>query len=927
MNRLHCSNSMVSTLAVLIVVSFVHYLCACVLLACDAEHTSQSLTSLHGWVLSCVCVGGGATVTSNSDSAAPFQSCIFSRGRCSSAHRPQQARCTRRSFGRTSGAVCTHAIVAMASRQDETQVFDTCSGENHDEALDSLSATLYEDTEHASSTGSPDLDGHEGDLSSLMDSFVSARAPNEPGGSLLSQTIIDFSTHTPSPAPDGGSPNTSPNSTKQPDDHSQPAPRATNIRAPAITIAPRGRGQAGKSSPRDDMAAFLPPDSPTRHGVEDRSPSSTMDMMDTALTRHDSDQTSRLLAETEALMKDTHVLTRSFEGSGAKANAALDFFEREAAAGRPVEEEREALTVGTSHSDGAGSFLEEATNMRRSMDGEFLHASATESELARSTDMFDDGTEGGPMGMMKKLYGGGGLTHRSVNMDDMPLGASIVIRSAESARSDPFSDFRTLTREQAEATGLFATFSGHASKHCRIMETKLRQDIPSRVVQDIFQSIIVSRNFVVVMKENNHTIAENHREHRTVAMVVGANALKARVMLVTVFFRGDGDTAQVAEEKIDEFGKSFFNILQSSFHEENVTLSAMMRGVACQGIGPVAGQHASLGEDYEGQLREAFRRENAKEYESYAEPLEQCARDTEWATALFIGALEPAFSSSGILMPRPPRAPRLEDIRLDDVKPAARTHEPPTIDPSMPYADQVVLLDKFLHVKLNQEMKGESEYQCKCKHAHVMRRVDNCDKHRTSLVTLLRDSLATLGWEETQSFFRTFGIANEAVLLAVSCSMGMRPGRLYITYYHVAFYSSALLFTKKKVVPVRDIVAVWKFDGLVGGFTALSNTHGELSFTIPIYRDRVFEAVDYMIKMHKKEQVDGGASSRSVRNEGAISSAPSTTPLTATSEPRLGLSGMTLETMSALGADVSNQQTQAAASSGNVEDEQHAQWL
>ena len=122
-------------------------------------------------------------------------------------------------------------------------------------------------------------------------------------------------------------------------------------------------------------------------------------------------------------------------------------------------------------------------------------------------------------------------------------------------------------------------------------------------------------------------------------------------------------------------------------------------------------------------------------------------------------------------------------------------------------------------------------------------------------------------------------------------------------------------------------MAVWKFDGLVGGFTALSNTHGELSFTIPIYRDRVFEALDYMIKMHKKEKVDGGANSRSVRNDGATSRVPSTTPLTATSEPRLELSGMTSETIAALGADVSDQQTRAAASSGNVDDEQHAQWL
>ena len=125
-------------------------------------------------------------------------------------------------------------------------------------------------------------------------------------------------------------------------------------------------------------------------------------------------------------------------------------------------------------------------------------------------------------------------------MDEMPLGASIVVRSAENARSDPFSDFRRLTREQAEATGLFMAFSGNGAKHCRILETKLRQDIPTSIVQHIFQSIILSRNFVVVMKENNHTVAEDQRNNRTVAMVVGANSLKARVMLITVFFGNSG---------------------------------------------------------------------------------------------------------------------------------------------------------------------------------------------------------------------------------------------------------------------------------------------------------------------------------------------------------------------------------------------------
>lgn len=61
------------------------------------------------------------------------------------------------------------------------------------------------------------------------------------------------------------------------------------------------------------------------------------------------------------------------------------------------------------------------------------------------------------------------------------------------------------------------------------------------------------------------------------------------------------------------------------------------------------------------------------------------------------------------------------------------------------------------------------------------------------------------------------------------------------------------MFTKKKVLPLRDIVAVWKFDGIVGGVTILSNTHGEISFTIPMNRDRVFAVLEFLLKMHKTE--------------------------------------------------------------------------
>jgi hypothetical protein len=666
------------------------------------------------------------------------------------------------------------------------------------------------------------------------------------------------------------------------------------------------------------------------------------------------DSTSRLLAETEALMNDTHALTNSRLGESKKVDAALDFFQREAAAGRPGDESGADET----------SFLAEAMKERAKLEGEgaaessessrlssdgssggaaFLRRPSSASSSSASSPTFlsnvSIGALEGSVGGLKKdedffdpnglpmaftggrsSSGGGGSSSSSSPketradrmMDEMPLGASIVVRSAESARADPFSDFRRLTREQAEATGLFMAFSGNGAKHCRILETKLRQDIPSAVVQHIFQSIILSRNFVVVMKENNHTVAEDRRNNRTVAMVVGANSVKARVMLITVFFGNAGfdgpgrKGADGDENTLEEFASRFFNALQTSFHEENVTLSAMMRGAVCQGIGPTPTgtglqAPAALADDYEGQLKEAFRREMRKELAAFAEPLEEYARSAEWSTALFIGALEPAFQSSGVLMPRPTRAPPLGDLPLDlQTISERRNQAAPGVDLSLPYAEQVVLLDKLLHVELNQQMKEESEVRCKRKNTHVMQRVENCNRHRTSLISLLRDSLATLGWSETQTFYDTFGIGNEAVLLSISCSMGSRIGRLYITWNHLAFYSNVLMFTKKKVVSFRDVVAVWKFDGLVGGFTALSKTHGELSFSVPMSRDRIFEVLDFIIKMHK--DMDG-------EENGKAGGGGDATPA------------------SAAPAGMSDMPPEMTSSGGGVEAEQHAQWL
>ena len=59
--------------------------------------------------------------------------------------------------------------------------------------------------------------------------------------------------------------------------------------------------------------------------------------------------------------------------------------------------------------------------------------------------------------------------------ENMPLGTSIVVRNADMARLDPYTDFRRLSKSQAEATGLFDSFSSRArALSCSRSETEAR---------------------------------------------------------------------------------------------------------------------------------------------------------------------------------------------------------------------------------------------------------------------------------------------------------------------------------------------------------------------------------------------------------------------------------------------------------------------
>ena len=765
-----------------------------------------------------------------------------------------------------------------------------------------------------SPTGSDDNDMNmmQSQLSSLMDSFMSAKAP----GDSMTTDVIDFSVKTPSPDVKhlnkqyndnlnlhGGEDNINNNTINLNDNNNnttndddkkndgnyqqedglqntlrinKPQERPSSINTPNNHMINLNRNNTNTTSPREDYAAFLPPDSPIRS----RSNSSEIAM------------TSKLLAETDALMNDTQALTSSAVSNTLKLDAAMDFFERERLAGRPPSITNTSTTTTTNNNNNENDITSplpptlssppmmpppsynDSISMENSNDNMNNNNNKQNINFLNAAEIDLAERQYRKAQQQQQLRENQKLSPAEMFLQDdenMPLGTSIVVRNADMARTDPYSDFRRLSKEQAEATGLFDSFSSRATKYCRVFEAKLRQDIHFNVVQDIFTSIILSRNLVVVMKEHGNIIAEDHREHRTVAMVVGANAYKCRVMLVTVIFNSPQMGSGNSEKILEDFSNDFFNSMQEQLHEEHVTLSAMMTGLQCQNIGPDPNGIpvlAKLANDYEGQLKEAFRREMRKEIAEFGEPLEQYARETEWATALFIGALETAFQSSGIPMPRPARTRPLSDFPLEPPTEEQRKQQKelekkrnsfnPNSIINLPYHEQIVILDKRMHVRLAEEMKLDADARCKRKNAHIQSRVQKCDKHRRALVSLLKDSLAALGWAETQVFYDTFNIANESVMMSVSCSLGSRLGRVYVTYNHIAFYSNILMFTKKKVVPLRDVVAVWKFDGMVGGVTILSNTHGEISFTIPMNRDRVFAVLEFLLKMHKTENGSNG---------------------------------------------------------------------
>ena len=59
------------------------------------------------------------------------------------------------------------------------------------------------------------------------------------------------------------------------------------------------------------------------------------------------------------------------------------------------------------------------------------------------------------------------------------------------------------------------------------------------------------------------------------------------------------------------------------------------------------------------------------------------------------------------------------------------------------------------------------------------------------------------------------------------------------------------MFKKKEVIPFDSVIAVWKEDGRLANGIGILVDGVQTHVSVPVQRDRVFEVLDQILKMHR----------------------------------------------------------------------------
>lgn len=182
--------------------------------------------------------------------------------------------------------------------------------------------------------------------------------------------------------------------------------------------------------------------------------------------------------------------------------------------------------------------------------------------------------------------------------------------------------------------------------------------------------------------------------------------------------------------------------------------------------------------------------------------------------------LEKDFNRFQISKPQARRARNLSDFPLDvpSIQPDEDTETDTfaALDQSSARGQRVERLVKLVWHRITSKYNADAQARIKRKNLEVIERVKIVEDHRYDLVEVIRSSPAVKQSPESKLLQRLTKDDIEGCIHSCRCILDKRPGRLYISFSHLAFYSNILSFEFSRIVPLVSLKSVKKCHGVLG---------------------------------------------------------------------------------------------------------------
>jgi len=181
----------------------------------------------------------------------------------------------------------------------------------------------------------------------------------------------------------------------------------------------------------------------------------------------------------------------------------------------------------------------------------------------------------------------------------------------------------------------------------------------------------------------------------------------------------------------------------------------------------------------------------------FVRPLEQMIRNKEFDTAQLYIVTKLHYKECGVVFPTMERPPSLQDVPIEN-----------EVD-DIPIADFMAQGEIVLKEKLEELWLRHVDSRKQRKQKHSNRRLELCKQNREKVVLQLSTSEAARSAQCNVEFAVKMGLMSCIVLGATSAIYDRRPGKLYISFDHIMFYTNLLGFKTSVVV---DFSAIFEFE-------------------------------------------------------------------------------------------------------------------